>query len=170
VFIDTNNTVRITVDQNGLTTFNKAATFTGVINANDTIYANNYVWLQDDPVNARHATTKQYVDTRIPNYSFTFGYDAAYQYQNVVGKWSEAKNYFDVFPPSGKNINDLVAFIPSIHYIAYAGTVNSDDTTNCYWRRVNSSGGTTSVDRIRVWVGNTEMRALPKANWLAVWN
>ena len=160
----TNNASRVTIDQNGATTLN------GVVNANDTIYANNYVWLSDDPTNNRHATTKQYVDSRIPNYSFTFGSNETYTYQNTIGKWSEAKNYFDVFPPSGKNINDLIAFIPSVLYIAFAGGVNYDDATSCYWRRVNSSGGTTSVDRIRVWVGNTEMRANPKANWLAVWN
>jgi hypothetical protein len=170
----TSNTSRVTIDQNGLTTFNKNVTINGDVNANNTIYANNYVWLQDDPVNARHATTKQYVDSRIPNYSFSYGVGEVYQSQNVVGKWYEDRNYFDVFPPAGKTMSDFVAFIPSIHYIAYAGQVDGNDTTNCYWRRVNSSGvstgGSATWDRIRVWIGNTEMRAKQKANWLAVWN
>ena len=71
-------------------------------------------------------------------------------------------NFFDVFPPSGKTMANFVAFIPSISFIAFNGNVNQDDTMRCQWQNIG--------DRIRVWVQNTEQRARPRGNFLAVWS
>lgn len=83
-------------------------------------------------------------------------------YTNQVGSFNSGANYFDIFPPYGKTMSNLVAFIPSIHVIHFAGGVNGDDSlmnTYDYYS-----------DRIRVRVQNTEQRSTPAANWLAVWS
>ena len=95
------------------------------------------------------------------NTTFTYGTTAAVGYSNSVGNFSDASNYFDVFPPTGKTMAKLIAFIPSIAYIYFAGDVNSDDNMRCIYEE--------RVDRIRVWVQNTEQRSTPSANWLAIW-
>ena len=83
-------------------------------------------------------------------------------YTNQVGSFNYGANYFDIFPPYGKTMANLVAFIPSIHVIHFAGGVNGDDSLmNTY----DYYG-----DRIRVRVQNTEQRSTPAANWLAVWS
>jgi hypothetical protein len=58
-------------------------------------------------------------------------------------------------------MSDLVAFIPSIRRIYFAGGVNGDDALRCEHSELS--------DRIRVYVQNTEQRYYPYANWLAVW-
>ena len=73
-------------------------------------------------------------------------------------------NFFDVFPPTGKTMANFVAFIPSISFIAFNGNVNRDDTMRCQWSTTVAPG------RIRVWVQNTEQRARPRGNFLAVWS
>lgn len=83
-------------------------------------------------------------------------------YTNQVGSWNDNANHFDVFPPSGKSMANLVAFIPSIHAIHFAGGVNGDDSMRCSYSYLS--------DRIRVYVQNTEQRSTPAANWLAVWS
>lgn len=83
-------------------------------------------------------------------------------YTNQVGSWNNNANYFDVFPPSGRSMGNLVAFIPSIHAIHFAGGVNGDDSMRCSYSYLD--------DRIRVYVQNTEQRSTPAANWLAVWS
>ena len=121
------------------------------------------ITLPGAPTAANHATTKAYVDTRIPNYTFRYG-NTQYStsgYTNQVGSWNNGANYFDVFPPAGKTMSDLEAFIPSIAVIHYAGGVNGDDSMRCTWEA--------QADRIRVWVQNTEQRSTPAANWLAIW-
>lgn len=82
-------------------------------------------------------------------------------YTNQVGSWNDGANYFDIFPPAGKSISNLAAFIPSIHAIHLAGDVNGDDSMRCTYAVYG--------DRIRVWVQNTEQRSTPAANWLAIW-
>jgi hypothetical protein len=82
-------------------------------------------------------------------------------FTNQVGSWNNSRNYFDVFPPSGKNMNDLVGFIPSIAVIHFAGGVDGNDSMRCTWSNLG--------DRIRVWVQNTEQRSTPAANFLAIW-
>ncbi len=95
---------------------------------------------------------------------FTYG-NTVYStsgFTNQVGSWNNNANFFDVFPPSGKTMGDLVAFIPSIAVIHYAGGVNGDDSMRCTWSNLG--------DRIRVYVQNTEQRSTPAANYLAIWS
>ena len=97
-------------------------------------------------------------------YTITYG-NTQYStsgYTNIVNGWNNSYNYFDVFPPTGKTMSNLVGFIPSIAVIYYAGTVNGDDQTRCTWSNLG--------DRVRVWVQNTEQRSTPAANWLAIWS
>lgn len=100
---------------------------------------------------------------RINNYTITSG-NTVYSttgYTNQIGSWNNSRNYFDVFPPSGKTMSNLVAFVPSIAVIYFEGGVNGDDAMRCTW--------TSLSDRIRVYVQNTEQRSTPAANYMAVW-
>lgn len=83
-------------------------------------------------------------------------------YTNQVGSFNYNYNFFDVFPPAGKTMSNIVAFIPSIHVIHFAGGVNGDDSLMNTYEYLS--------DRIRVRVQNTEQRSTPAANWLAVWS
>lgn len=123
-----------------------------------------YLTLNRNPVDALHAVPKQYVDAFLQQFTFTYG-NTVYStsgYTNQVGSWNNGANYFDVFPPSGKTMENLVAFIPSIAVIHYAGGVNGDDSMRCTWSNLG--------DRIRVYVQNTEQRSIPAANYLAIWS
>lgn len=123
-----------------------------------------FLTLNSAPTTDMHAANKSYVDSRLPQFSFTYG-NTVYStssYTNQVGSWNNGANYFDVFPPSGKTMDNLIAFMPSIAVIHFAGGVNGDDSMRCTWAAYG--------DRVRVWVQNTEQRSLPAANWLAVWS
>jgi hypothetical protein len=123
-----------------------------------------YLTLVGAPVNANHATTKTYVDSRLPQYTFTYGntiYSTA-GFTNQVGSWNNGANFFDVFPPAGKSMGNLIAFIPSIAVIHYAGGVDGNDSLRCTWSDLG--------DRIRVYVQNTEQRSTPAANYMAIWS
>jgi hypothetical protein len=116
------------------------------------------------PTDYWHVTNKGYVDNKLPQYTFTSG-NTIYStsgFTNQVGSWNNGANFFDVFPPSGKTMTNLVAFIPSIAVIHYAGGVNGDDSMRCTWSQFS--------DRIRVYVQNTEQRSTPAANYLAIWS
>jgi len=122
-----------------------------------------YLTLVGSPVNANHAATKTYVDSRLPQYTIVSG--AQYStsgFTNQVGSFNDGANFFDVFPPAGKSMANIVAFIPSIHVIHYAGGVNGDDSMRCTYSYLG--------DRIRVYVQNTEQRSTPAANYLAIWS
>jgi len=122
-----------------------------------------YLTLVGAPVDANHATTKTYVDSRLPQYTFVSG--AGYSssgFTNQVGSFNDSANFFDLFPPSGKTMGNFVAFIPSIHVIHFAGGVNGDDSMRCVYSLLG--------DRIRVYVQNTEQRSTPAANYLAIWS
>jgi hypothetical protein len=93
--------------------------------------------------------------------SITSGLTFAYNFTNIVGSFSDAANYFDVFPPSGYSMDGLIGFIPSIGYIYFSGVVNSDDSMRCVHSILS--------DRVRVYVQNTEQRLNPAANYLAIW-
>jgi hypothetical protein len=97
------------------------------------------------------------------NITFTYGNTqfSTSGFTNQVGSWNDSRNHFDVFPPSGYSMGSLLAFIPSIAVIHYAGGVNGDDSMRC----TRSQFG----DRIRVYVQNSEQRSTPAANWLAIW-
>jgi hypothetical protein len=134
---------------------------TKVAKAGDTM--SGYLTLNANPVNALHATPKQYVDSRLPQYTIISGISFSTSgFTNQVGSFNDGANFFDVFPPSGKTMSNLVAFIPSINFFAYAGTVNSDDSTRCTYSYLG--------DRIRVYVQNTEQRSTPAANYLVIWS
>jgi fluoride ion exporter CrcB/FEX len=116
------------------------------------------------PTQAAHATNKAYVDSRLPQFTFIAGNTvfSTSGFTNIVNSFSNSANYFDVFPPSGKTMGNLVAFIPSIAIIHFAGGVNADDSMRCVWSNLG--------DRIRVYVQNTEQRSTPAANYLAIWS
>jgi hypothetical protein len=122
-----------------------------------------FLTLNADPVASLHATTKQYVDSRLPRYTIISGvtYSTA-GFTNQVGSFNNNANYFDVFPPAGKTMANIVAFIPSIHMIHFAGVVNSDDSFRCTYAYLG--------DRVRVYVQNTEQRSNPAANYLVIWS
>lgn len=139
------------------------------------------------PTADMHAATKKYVDTKFaavqviqgpqgpagpqgpqgpagaPGSSLTVTSGASHtvSYTNIVGGWG-SNNYFDVYPPYGKTMSNLQAFIASIWYIAFAGDVDGNDSIRCTYERLG--------DRMRVWVQNTEQRDRPAASWLAVWS
>jgi hypothetical protein len=123
-----------------------------------------FLTLHAQPTNALHAATKNYVDAVAGQNAYRFTYGWSYSqagYTNQVGSWNDARNYFDIYPPSGYTMSSLVGFIPSIAIIHYAGGVDGNDSLRCY--PVYFS------DRIRVYVQNTEQRSTPAANWLAIW-
>ena len=113
--------------------------------------------LSGAPTTANQAATKEYVDRTV----FTSGTGVADGWTNIVGQWDNDYNYFDVFPPSGKTMSNIVSFIASIHYIHFTGVVDWNDSLRCTWAFYG--------DRIRVWVQNTEQRSNPSATWLAIW-
>lgn len=121
-----------------------------------------FLTLNGNPTSALHATPKQYVDSRLPQYTIISGSSATVGFTNQVGSWNFNSNYFDVFPPAGKSMGNLVAFIPSINQIHFAGGVNGDDSMVCTYSYLG--------DRIRVYVQNTEQRSTPAANYLVIWS
>lgn len=95
---------------------------------------------------------------------FTSGSSASTTgWTNVPGGLNSNQNHFYVYPPEGYTTSHLRAFIPSIRYIAFQGVVNQDDILICA-HTVESAN-----NRIKVHVQNTEQRAAPQANWLAIW-
>ena len=122
-----------------------------------------YLTLVGAPVNANHAATKTYVDGRLPQYTIISGVSYSIAgFTNQVGSFNDGANYFDVYPPAGKTMGNLVAFIPSIHVVHYAGGVDGNDSIRCTYSYFG--------DRIRVWVQNTEQRSTPAANYLVIWS
>jgi len=117
----------------------------------------------DEPDQILAANVLTYVNS-IPNYTVTSGNTifSTAGFTNQVGSWNNNANYFDVFPPALKTMANLVAFIPSIAVIHYAGGVNADDSMRCTWSNLG--------DRIRVYVQNTEQRSTPAANYMAIWS
>jgi hypothetical protein len=122
----------------------------------------NFLTLHANPINNLHAATKNYVDSR--QFTITSGNTvfSTSGFTNQVGSFNNNANFFDVFPPSGKSMANLVAFIPSIAVIHFNGNVNFDDSMRCTWVNLG--------DRIRVYVQNTEQRSAPAANYLAIWS
>lgn len=128
-----------------------------------------YLTLVGSPINANHAATKSYVDAAAA-YTITYGTNYSISgFTNQINSFNNGANYFDIFPPFGKSRNNLVAFIPSIAMIHYAGGVNGDDSMRCEWAWVTPFSFFGGTPRIRVWVQNTEQRSTPAANWLAIW-
>jgi hypothetical protein len=131
-----------------------------VAKAGDTM--TGYLTLNGNPVSALHATPKQYVDSRLPQFQMISGVSYSIAgFTNQVGSFNDGANFFDVYPPAGKTMGNLIAFIPSIHVVHYAGGVDGNDSIRCTYAYFG--------DRIRVWVQNTEQRSTPAANYLVVW-
>lgn len=133
--------------------------------AGDTM--SGYLTLHAGPTANMHAATKQYVDTvaaNIPrqNLTITRGASHTVSYTNLVGQWDTTRNYFDVFPPAGKTMANILGFIASIWYIGFAGNVDGNDALRCTYEYLG--------DRVRVYVQNTEQQAAPAASWLAIWS
>ena len=122
-----------------------------------------YLTLVGAPVNDNHATTKTYVDSRLPQYTFVSGQQSSTSgFTNQVGSFNNGANFFDVFPPVGKSMANIIGFIPSIHAIYFAGGVDGNDRLRCQYSYLS--------DRIRVYVQNTEQNGTPAANYLAIWS
>ena len=122
-----------------------------------------YFRVNDDTANTSEWSAWKQVATTDNSYTITYG-NTIYStsgYTNQVGSWNDGANFFDVFPPAGKSMANLVAFMPSIAVIHYAGGVNGDDSMRCTWANLG--------DRVRVYVQNTEQRSTPAANYLAIW-
>jgi hypothetical protein len=131
-----------------------------VAKAGDTM--TGYLTLNGNPISALHATPKQYVDSRLPTFQIISGVSFSIAgFTNQVGSFNDSSNFFDVFPPAGKTMGNLIAFIPSINVVHYAGGVDANDSIRCVYSYLS--------DRIRVWVQNTEQRSTPAANYLVVW-
>jgi hypothetical protein len=115
--------------------------------------------------NDNQIATTSFVTSKVSATAFVITYGTNFSiagYSNIVGNFSDANNYFDVFPPIGKTMSKLKAFIPSIAYIYFNGGVNGDDSLRCIYSAMS--------DRIRVYVQNTEQRSSPATNWIAFWN
>jgi hypothetical protein len=102
-----------------------------------------------------------------------------------------SKNYFDVLPPQGFTVNNLVMFVSNIDMLFFDGNVNNDDVLYNFWRKGNGLAGsqdfptgigapnrpgnnevgvTGENDRVRCWLGNIEQRAAPRYNYYALWS
>ncbi|MCK8520224.1 hypothetical protein M0D21_01525 [Aquimarina sp. D1M17] len=73
------------------------------------------------------------------------------------------KNLVEVRPPTGYTIFNLVAFLPSIQTIDFAGDVDGNDSFFCRWRRNYTKG------LVEVICNNTENRAPARINYLGIW-
>lgn len=103
-----------------------------------------------DTVDGKHASAfalASHTHTMPTNYSFTYG--------STTGTTTY------VYPPSGKTMSNLAAFIPSIRTIHYNGDVDNNDSMYCTYSKDSS--------KITITCYNSEQRANPQANWLAVW-
>lgn len=150
----------------GITVSGPSGVYSGQIafnwNSEESAPTGLYFRVNDDTGNTSAWSPWKQIATTDNNFVFSYGWNYSQAgYTNQVGSWNDGANYFDVFPPSGKSMASLVAFIPSIAIIHYAGGVNGDDSMRCY----PSYFG----DRIRVYVQNTEQRSTPAANFLAIW-
>jgi hypothetical protein len=88
--------------------------------------------------------------------------------------WSNDHNYFDVYPPSGYTIFNLIAFMPGVAKIWYNGDVDHNDALRAVWYYYSPSVGLTQTvdgtsDRVRVIVQNTEQDNKPSGNYMSVW-
>jgi hypothetical protein len=149
------------------------------------------ITLGRDPTASMDAATKSYVDARIAQLNnqinnlssdltttnnnlssglnqvqqeiptIVSGHGTSASFTHIIGQFNDSTNFFDVFPPAGKTMNDLIAFIPSVRYLHYNGEVDDNDSTRCVYDVL--------PDRIRVRVQNTEQRGRPSANYLGVW-
>jgi hypothetical protein len=136
-------------------------------------FSSSRITLTETPIAPNHAVTKSYIESYVETFVESFvdirkiniiseNNIITDSWSNAVNSFDDSKNFFDVFPPEGKTMENLVAFIPSISRIRFAGNVNGDDSMRCIWNKLD--------DRVRVYVQNTEQRDAPAANYLAIWS
>ena len=103
-------------------------------------------------------------DIEIPgNYVFKSGFSYVSDWSSqTTGFGPSTKNFFDVFPPDGFSMNNLAAFVAGVGEIYFAGDVDLNDSLRCRPYYLS--------DRVRVYVNNSEQRARPGANWMAIWS
>lgn len=96
------------------------------------------------------------------NFRVTWTSQSAYDFSNIVGAWDGTKNYYDVFPPAGYTMSNLVGHIASLAVIDFAGTVSADDALMCTAEIMS--------DRVRVRGQNTEQASKPGISYFAIWS
>lgn len=72
-----------------------------------------------------------------------------------------AKNYIDVYPPSGYTMANLAGFMASISQLKFSGDVNHDDGLWCKYANTSSY--------VRVICGASEMREISQVSYMAIW-
>ena len=133
-------------------------------------HAENYVRSRRDTGNTWSPWARLVTDQNIASlasnlglgFRVTSGELAMSVWHSHVGWVHYDYNYADVFPPAGRNMSHLLGFISSNRYVYYAGGVNGDDIL---FNDYDILG-----DRIRIYAGNSEQRATPSVNWLAIWS
>ena len=83
-------------------------------------------------------------------------------FSNTPGRFDDNNNFIDVFPPAGYDMSHLELFMAGIGVIHFGGRVDLNDSLRCQWERRN--------DRVRACAQNTEQRAKPAINWVAIWS
>lgn len=81
--------------------------------------------------------------------------------QQYVFSFGEIAQGWAVYPPAGLTMANLVAFIPSVRAVYYAGDVDGNDTIESY--------AIYHADRIEVVSRNSEQRRGGVSNYLAIW-
>jgi hypothetical protein len=76
-------------------------------------------------------------------------------------QFDNSSNFFDVFPPQNKTMANLAGGTASLSKIYFAGIVDGNDALRTEW--------TLLADRVRIYVQNTEQRATPAGNYIALW-
>ena len=93
-------------------------------------------------------------------FCFVYGQARASNFTNIIGSWNNSANCIDIFPPSGYTMSDIVAVMPSMGQIHFAGGVNADDSMRTAVQYCS--------DRVRIYTQNTEQRANPGSNYLVI--
>jgi hypothetical protein len=107
-----------------------------------------FLTLHSNPNSSLHAATRGYVDSIAQN-NLTF----------ITGRAISSNT--DIYPPTGKTMSDLLAFIPSIETIRFSGDVDGNDTLTCSYDIL--------TNRISVVVQNSEQKAVSTFNYISVW-
>ena len=97
------------------------------------------------------------INAQLPNYTTKSQIN---NYMTVTyGSYNGTNTY--VYPPGGFSMADLVGFIPSLRTIYFAGKVDYNDTLRTEY--------TIEPTRIYILNRNSEQRAEPWNNWMAIW-
>lgn len=129
-----------------------------------------FLTLHADPTLDLHASTKRYVDRRINEIDTTATYGST-----VLTSAYYQSSYFDVFPPAGKTMADLVGFMPSYgsmstpyYYYYYWWWWGYNDNNALTWSALG--------DRVRVTLNNNYYYYYyyyynygVRIHWLAIW-